>query len=50
MKTALIVIACFMFGFVAPEVLAAFGKVRVPSMMNWWVAIACGILAYAVLL
>ena len=47
LKVVLIVVACVMLGMVLPEILAATCKVRVPSMMNWWVGIACGLLAIA---
>jgi hypothetical protein len=45
MKATLIVAGIAMLGYLLPELLAAFGKVRVPQMMNWWAAVACGLIA-----
>ena len=36
-----------MLGYLLPEFFAAFGKVRVPIMMNVYSAIACGLIVGA---
>lgn len=43
----MLIAGCTLMGYLLPELLAAFGKVRVPIMMNVYSAIACGLIAGA---
>lgn len=43
----MLIAGCSMIGFLLPEVLAAFGKVRIPLAMNVCSAVACGLITGA---
>jgi hypothetical protein len=43
----MLITGCAMLGYLLPEVLGAFGKVRVPMSMNLFSAIACGLIVGA---
>ena len=43
----MLIAGCALMGYLLPELLAAFGKVRVPIIMNVYSAIACGLIVGA---
>ena len=49
MKITLLVTGIWMLGYLLPEIMAVFGKARVPTAMNLWSGTGCALIALALL-